>query len=318
MHSNPNQTEMSVIIPCYNEEQGLEHLFTRVLEVLDRLNLSYEVICVDDGSQDQTLKYLINYHYLNPQIKVISLSRNFGKDIALTAGLENARGQVIIPIDADLQDPPELIEKLLQKWYEGYDVVYGKRRSRQGESFIKRFTANAFYRVISKIGSVSIPQDTGDFRLLDRKVVDALKAMPERTRFMKGLFAWVGFKQTYIVYDRPSRFQGTSKWNYWQLWNFALDGITSFSLIPLKVWSYLGVFVSFLSFIYGSFLIIRTLALGIDVPGYASLMVTTLFIGGLQLITLGILGEYLGRIYEETKQRPLYLIKERHGFRIDS
>ena len=272
------------------------------------------MICVDDGSRDQTLEYLIDYHNRYPEIKVISLSRNFGKDIALTAGLENAQGKAIIPIDADLQDPPELIEQLVAKWREGYDVVSGKRRSRQGESWVKKTTANAFYRIISRISSVPIPRDTGDFRLLDRRVVEAIKTMPERTRFMKGLFAWVGFKQTYVLYDRPNRIQGTTKWNYWKLWNFALDGITSFSLVPLKVWSYLGVVLSLLAFTYGSFLIIRTIILGIDVPGYASLMVTILFIGGVQLITLGILGEYLGRIYEETKQRPLYLIRERYGF----
>ena len=314
MRFNLNSVEISIIVPCYNEEQGLEILFERLLRILDRLSLSYEVICVDDGSRDQTLEYLIDYHNRYPEIKVISLSRNFGKDIALTAGLENAQGKAIIPIDADLQDPPELIEQLVAKWREGYDVVSGKRRSRQGESWVKKTTANAFYRIISRISSVPIPRDTGDFRLLDRRVVEAIKTMPERTRFMKGLFAWVGFKQTYVLYDRPNRIQGTTKWNYWKLWNFALDGITSFSLVPLKVWSYLGVVLSLLAFTYGSFLIIRTIILGIDVPGYASLMVTILFIGGVQLITLGILGEYLGRIYEETKQRPLYLIRERYGF----
>ena len=314
MRFNLNSVEISIIVPCYNEEQGLEILFERLLRILDRLSLSYEVICVDDGSRDQTLEYLIDYHNRYPEIKVISLSRNFGKDIALTAGLENAQGKAIIPIDADLQDPPELIEQLVAKWREGYDVVSGKRRSRQGESWVKKTTANAFYRIISRISSVPIPRDTGDFRLLDRRVVEAIKTMPERTRFMKGLFAWVGFKQTYVLYDRPNRIQGTTKWNYWKLWNFALDGITSFSLVPLKVWSYLGVVLSLLAFTYGSFLIIRTIILGIDVPGYASLMVTILFVGGVQLITLGILGEYLGRIYEETKQRPLYLIRERYGF----
>ncbi|MEA5508265.1 glycosyltransferase family 2 protein [Crocosphaera sp. UHCC 0190] len=317
MSFNLNQVEISIILPCYNEEEGIDLLFERLLGVLDTLNVTYEVVCVDDGSKDQTLQRLIDYHHRYPAIKVVSLSRNFGKDIALTAGLENAQGQAMIPLDADLQDPPELIEQMIAKWREGYDVVYAKRRSRQGESFIKQLTANAFYRIISRISSVPIPRDTGDFRLLDRRVVDALKRMPERTRFMKGLFAWVGFKQTYITFDRPNRHQGTTKWNYWKLWNFALDGITSFSLIPLKVWTYLGGIISLLAFFYGSFLIMRTLILGIDVPGYASLMVTMLFIGGIQLITLGILGEYLGRIYEEVKQRPLYLIRERYGFNID-
>lgn len=315
---NLNQVEISIIVPFYNEEPNIDQLFERLLTVLNDLQLPYEVICVDDGSRDNTLECLIDYHQRYPMIKVLSLSRNFGKDIALTAGLENAQGQAIIPIDADLQDPPELIEKLIAKWREGYDVVYGKRRSRQGESWIKRFTANVFYRVIGRISTVPIPRDTGDFRLLDRRVVDALKKMPERTRFMKGLFAWVGFKQTYVLYDRPNRLQGTTKWNYWKLWNFALDGITSFSSIPLKVWSYLGIVLSILAFMYGSFLIIRTLIFGIDVPGYASLMVTALFVGGVQLISLGVIGEYLGRIYEEVKQRPLYLIRERYGFNNNS
>ena len=309
-----NQVTISIIVPLYNEEPNIDYLFERLFKVLDNLQLSYEIVCVDDGSKDNTLKRLIDYHDRYSTIKILSLSRNFGKDIALTAGLENAQGQAIIPIDADLQDPPELIEPLIAKWREGYDVVYARRRTRQGESWVKRLTANVFYRVIGRISSVPIPRDTGDFRLLDRRVVDALKQMPERTRFMKGLFAWVGFKQTYVLYDRPNRFQGTTKWNYWKLWNFALDGITSFSLIPLKVWSYLGFLISLLAFIYGSFLILRTLILGIDVPGYASLMVTVLFVGGVQLITLGVIGEYLGRIYEEVKQRPLYLIRERYGF----
>ncbi len=314
MSFNPNPVEISIIVPCYNEEDGLDVLFERLFKVLNHLSLSYEIVCIDDGSKDRTLELLIDYHHRYPEIKVISLSRNFGKDIALTAGLENAQGKAIIPIDADLQDPPELIEQFVEKWREGYDIVSGKRRSRQGESWVKKTTANAFYRIIGRISSVPIPRDTGDFRLLDRRVIEAIKTMPERTRFMKGLFAWVGFKQTYVLYDRPNRLQGTTKWNYWKLWNFAIDGITSFSLVPLKVWSYLGVVLSLLAFIYGSFLIIRTIILGIDVPGYASLMVTILFIGGVQLITLGILGEYLGRIYEETKQRPLYLIRERYGF----
>ena len=314
MSLNSNQVTISIIVPLYNEEPNIDYLFERIFKVVDNLQLSYEIVCVDDGSKDNTLKCLIDYHYRYPTIKILSLSRNFGKDIALTAGLENAQGQAIIPIDADLQDPPELIEPLIAKWREGYDVVYARRRTRQGESWVKRFTANIFYRIIGRLSSVPIPRDTGDFRLLDRRVVDALKKMPERTRFMKGLFAWVGFKQTYVLYDRPNRFQGTTKWNYWKLWNFAIDGITSFSLVPLKVWSYLGFIISLLAFIYGSFLILRTLILGIDVPGYASLMVTVLFVGGVQLITLGVIGEYLGRIYEEVKQRPLYLIRECYGF----
>lgn len=314
MSLNPDQVELSVIVPLYNEAPNIDKLFERLLWALNPFNITYEIVCIDDGSRDNTLERLIEYHFRHPVIKVVALSRNFGKEIALTAGIDHAQGQAIVPIDADLQDPPELIEQLMAKWREGYDVVYARRRARQGETWMKRLTATAFYRVIGKISPVPIPQDTGDFRLLDRRVVEALKQMPERTRFMKGLFAWVGFKQTYIFYNRPPRYKGQTKWNYWKLWNFALDGITSFSLVPLKVWSYLGLALSLLAFVYATFLIARTLIFGIDVPGYASLMVSVLFIGGVQLISLGIIGEYLGRVYEEVKQRPLYLIRESHGF----
>jgi glycosyltransferase involved in cell wall biosynthesis len=302
------------VVPCYNEEPNLDRLFERIIFVLDRLNLEYEIICVNDGSTDETLKYLIEYHRRNPVIKVVNFSRNFGKEIALSAGIDYASGQAVVPIDADLQDPPELIDQLLLKWREGYDVVYAVRRSRQGESWLKRMTATAFYRVISQMSPIPIPKDTGDFRLLDRRVVEALKRLPERRRFMKGLFAWVGFKQTSIEYDRAPRYQGTTKWNYWKLWNFALEGITSFSFLPLKIWSYIGLIISLISFVYASFLVIRTLIFGIDVPGYASLMVAVLFLGGVQMVSLGFIGEYLGRVYDEVKQRPLYLIRECYGF----
>lgn len=306
--------QVSVIIPCYNEESGLSYLFDRLLKVLNELEFSCEVICVNDGSQDATLEKLIEYHRIYPGIKVINLSRNFGKEIALTAGIDFAEGNIIIPIDADLQDPPELIGTMIEKWKEGYDVVVATRRIRRGESWLKKFTASSFYKVLGSISQVPIPPETGDFRLLDRKVVEALKQIPERTRFMKGLFAWVGFRQTAILYDRQQRYQGKTTWNYWKLWNFAIDGITSFSQFPLKIWSYLGLLIALSAFAYASFLIIRTLISGIDVPGYASLMVTVLFLGGIQLLTLGIIGEYIGRIYEEVKQRPLYLVRDCYGF----
>lgn len=310
---SPNFVQISVVIPFYNEEKNVDYLFKCLIEVLDKLKTTYEIICVNDGSQDDTLNYLIKYHQSQPQIKVINLSRNFGKEIALTAGIDYAAGKAIVPIDADLQDPPELIEQLVAKWREGYDVVYATRRSRQGESWLKRFTADSFYKTIGKMSRISLPHNTGDFRLLDRKVVEALKQMPERTRFMKGLFTWVGFKQTSIMFDRPPRFQGNTTWNYWKLWNFALDGITSFTFLPLKVWSYIGLGVSFVSLFYAFFLLIRTIIFGVDVPGYASLMVAVLFLGGIQLITLGIIGEYLGRVYEEVKARPLYFVRECYG-----
>lgn len=311
-----DEPEISVVVPFYNEELNIDYLFKRLISALNYLNMRYEIVCINDGSKDRTFQRLIEYHRLNPKIKVINLSRNFGKEIALTAGIDYATGLIVVPIDADLQDPPELIAELVAKWREGYEVVYATRVSRQGESWIKRLTARGFYRVIDKISPVSIPSDTGDFRLLDRRVVEELKRMPERTRFMKGLFAWVGFKQTSILYERPSRHQGKTKWNYWRLWNFAIDGIVSFSSVPLKIWSYVGLLLSSASFLYAAFLLVRTLLFGVDVPGYASLMVTMLFIGGVQLLTLGIIGEYLGRVYEEVKQRPLYLVRESYGFEI--
>ena len=309
-----NSVELSIVVPLYNEESNIHYLFERLLVVLKGMKTTYEIVCVNDGSKDNTLMCLIDQHKSNPAIKVVNLARNFGKEVALTAGLDYATGAAIIPIDADLQDPPELIEKLVAKWREGYDVVYATRRSRQGESWLKRFSATAFYRTIGRMSRVSIPPNTGDFRLLDRRVVEALKQMPERTRFMKGLFAWVGFKQTSVLFDREPRFQGKTTWNYWKLWNFAIDGITSFSFLPLKVWGYVGLIISFLSLLYAAFLVIRTLISGNDVPGYASLMVAVLFLGGIQLLTLGIIGEYLARVYEEVKSRPLYLVRESYGF----
>ena len=314
MLSSLNSVELSVVVPLYNEEANIDYLVERLLSVLNKLNTTYEIVCVNDGSRDNTLKLLVEHHNCNSAIKVVNLSRNFGKEIALTAGIDHATGAAIIPIDADLQDPPELIEQLVAQWREGYDVVYATRRSRLGESWLKRFTANSFYKTITKMSPVPIPPNTGDFRLLDRQVVEAIKQLPERTRFMKGLFAWVGYKQTSILFDREPRFGGKTTWNYWKLWNFALDGITSFSLFPLKVWSYIGLVVSLISLLYASFLIIRTLIFGVDVPGYASLMVAVLFFGGIQLITLGIIGEYLGRVYEEVKRRPLYFVRESYGF----
>lgn len=314
MTNSVEAVELSIIIPTYNEEANVDYLLDRLLSVLENMNTTFEIVCINDGSTDNTIRYLVEYHQRNSKVKVVDLSRNFGKEIALTVGIDYAIGQAVIPIDADLQDPPELIEDLVAKWRQGYDVVYATRRSRQGENWLKRSTANAFYYIISRMSSVPIPRDTGDFRLIDRRVVEALKQMPERTRFMKGLFAWVGYRQTSIYYDRSQRHQGKTKWNYWKLWNFAIDGITSFSFGPLKIWSYIGLLLSLLAFFYAAYLVLRTLIFGIDVPGYASLMVIMLFLGGMQLVTLGIVGEYIGRIYEEVKQRPLYFVKNTCGF----
>ncbi|MEL6813888.1 MAG: glycosyltransferase family 2 protein [Cyanobacteria bacterium J06598_3] len=311
--STEPSVEISVVVPLYCEESNIDYLFKRLEAVLTRLGCTYEIVCVDDGSYDDTITGLREHRARNPNIKIVALSRNFGKELALTAGIDYASGAAVVPIDADLQDPPELIEALVTKWKEGYDVVYAKRRSRQGETWLKKTTANSFYRVMESMSKVPIPRDTGDFRLLDRRVVEVLKQLPERTRFMKGLFAWVGYRQAEVLYDREPRYSGETKWNYWRLWNFAIDGIVSFSVAPLRVWSYVGITFASISFLYGAFLLVRTLISGNDVPGYASLMVGMLFLGGVQMMSLGVLGEYLGRVYEEVKGRPLYLVRDTFG-----
>lgn len=314
MSSNSaNTTVLSVVVPMYNEADNVGEFYAQVKAVLEHLGEPWEIVCINDGSSDATLAQLVALHHADARVKVINFSRNFGKEIALTAGIDHACGQAIIPIDADLQDPPELIADLVAKWREGYDVVNATRRSRQGESWMKRITARAFYRVLENMAEIPIPRNTGDFRLLARPAVDALKRLPERTRFMKGLFAWVGFKQATVLYDRHPRHAGQTKWNYWRLWNFAIGGIVSFSSAPLKIWSYFGLGVAVMAFLYALFLAGRTVLYGIDLPGYASLMVAVLFMGGIQLITLGVLGEYLGRIYDETKRRPLYLVRDYFG-----
>lgn len=308
--------ELSIVVPMYNEEKNLSELFTRLTETLTEIGMSYEIVCINDGSRDNTLGKAIEFCKQDSHIRIIDLSRNFGKEIALSAGIEYAQGKAVIPIDSDLQDPPELIVELVTKWQEGFDVVYATRHSRQGESWLKRSTANYFYRLVGRISEVPIPANTGDFRLLDRKVVEALKQLPERNRFMKGLFAWVGFRQTSVYFDRLPRYKGITSWNFWKLWNFALDGITAFSILPLKLWTYLGLGISSFAFIYAIILIIRTILSGVDAPGYASLMVVMLFLGGVNLIGLGVIGEYLGRVFTEVKGRPLYLVRETYGFKV--
>jgi polyisoprenyl-phosphate glycosyltransferase len=305
--------EISVVVPLHNEEANIAELYRRLMAVFSARKESWELICVNDGSNDGTLAALLCLRQNDLRVKIINLSRNFGKDIALSAGIDHAGGDAVIPLDADLQDPPELIGELVDTWHQGFDVVNATRRSRHSDSWLKRSSAALFYRFLNNITSVRIPPNTGDFRLLSRPAIEAVKNMPERARFMKGLFAWVGFTQATVYYDRHPRHSGTTKWNYWQLWNFALDGFTSFSSIPLKVWSYLGLLFSLLSFVYAGFLVLRTVINGIDVPGYASIMVVMLFLGGVQLISLGVLGEYMGRIYDEVKGRPLYIVRDRYG-----
>ena len=308
---------ISVVAPFYNEELVIDEFFPAVIDVLRATGLEWEIVCVDDGSRDSSLERLLAAARINPAVKVLELSRNFGKEAALTAGMEASTGDVVILIDADLQDPPALIDQMLEKWREGYDVVYGVRQSRDNDSPGKRITAGVFYRVFNRLAPTPVPANAGDFRLMDRRVVDRVRELPERTRFMKGLFAWVGFKSTAVTYDRPGRTAGQSTWGYWKLWNFALDGLTSFSTMPLRVWTYVGLTVSLLSFLYASFLVFRTLVVGVDLPGYASLMVVILFLGGIQLISLGVIGEYLGRVFIEVKQRPVYLVDRVYQFSPD-
>jgi glycosyltransferase involved in cell wall biosynthesis len=305
---------VSVVAPFFNEEKAVNRFFQTVVAVLEDIDAQWEIICVDDGSSDNTLEHLMAAARANPSISVLALSRNFGKESALTAGIESSRGDVVVLIDADLQDPPMLIVDMLEKWREGYDVVYGVRQSRDEDSLTKRVTAGGFYRIFNSLTSIPVPKNTGDFRLMDRRVADRLRELPERTRFMKGLFAWLGYKSAAVYYDRPGREDGKSTWNYWKLWNFALDGLTSFSTVPLRVWTYIGLIVSLLSFGYASFLVFRTMIAGVDLPGYASLMVVILFLGGIQLISLGVLGEYLGRVFIEVKRRPIYLVDRVYHF----
>lgn len=303
---------LSVIVPAYNEQEVLPELHRRLSKVLADSVTNYEILYVNDGSRDATLEVIRTLQTADPHITTVNLSRNFGKEIAMTAGLDLASGDAAVIIDADLQDPPELIPSLIAKWQEGYDVVYARRISRDGETWLKKATANAFYRFVRNIGPITLPENVGDFRLLSRRAVNALNSLRERRRFMKGLFAWIGYRQIAVDYQRDPRFAGTTKWNYWRLWNFAIEGITSFSTLPLKIATYIGFAVSVASFLYGATMIYNTLLHGNDVKGYPSLMTVILFLGGVQLMGIGVLGEYLGRMFDETKMRPLYLIDDYH------
>jgi glycosyltransferase involved in cell wall biosynthesis len=309
--------EFSLIIPVKDEEAAIGPCLDRVIPILEAINdpaaKSFEILFVDDGSEDRTLEVIRKSNLTDPRIRGISLSRNFGKEAALSAGLDAARGQAVVPLDVDLQDPPEALPKMIAQWREGFDVVYGVRDNRESDSLPKRLTADLYYRAHNWLSDDKIPEHAGDFRLLDRRVVDVIRRMPERNRFMKGLFAWAGFKQAAVLYHREERKIGKTKYNYWKLWTLAIDGITSASTVPLRIWSYLGGIVALGALGYALFIIIRTLTTGIVVPGYASLMVAILFLGGLQLLSLGVLGEYVGRILTETKARPLYIVRETIG-----
>jgi len=318
VHSENNlpksRVEISIVVPMYNEEESIRIFFDRLEPVLDQFMQDYEIICVNDGSKDRTLSLLANERARNSQIRIVDLSRNFGKEAALTAGLDFAEGAAVIPIDADLQDPPHVIPEMIKRWQAGYDVVLAIRSDRSSDSATKRMTANWFYKLMGKIGDVSLPENAGDFRLMDRRVIEALKLLPERTRFMKGLFAWLGFRETRVYYERSERAAGTGKWNYWKLWNLALEGILSFTTLPLRIWTYFGLVTTGIAIVYILIIIFRALILGVDVPGYPSLMVVILFFSGVLMVGLGIIGEYLGRIFIEVKQRPIYLVREALGF----
>lgn len=307
---------LSLLVPMFNEECVIPVFFATVMPVMESTHYRFEVICVDDGSSDNTLKLLRAQAEDDNRIKVVSFSRNFGKEPAMTAALDYASGDAVIPIDADLQDPPELIHDMIVRWEEGYEVVFARRAARDADGALKRNTALWFYTLFNKLSDTYIPANVGDFRLLDRKVVEVIKRLPEKDRFMKGLFCWPGFKSTSVDYDRPERAEGDTKFNLWQLWNFAISGIASFSTMPIRAGIYLGLMISLLSFVYGLFIITKTLFMGIDVPGYASIMVVVLFLGGIQLFFMGLLGEYIGRIYKEVKNRPLYVVAEAIGLDI--
>jgi glycosyltransferase involved in cell wall biosynthesis len=306
---------LSVVVPVKNEEQGVLPFVERVGAILESIAAGegWEILFVDDGSTDATFAAITAANMRDPRVRALSLSRNFGKEAALSAGLDHARGNAVIPMDVDMQDPPEVLPEMVAKWREGHEMVFGVRRCRDSDGWAKRVTAGLYYRAHNAVSHDKIPENAGDFRLLDRKVVDVIRQLPERNRFMKGLFAWAGFKQAAVEYDRVERATGATKFNYWKLWTLALDGITSASTVPLRIWSYVGACVALFALGYAGFIVGRVMIYGISVPGYASIMVSVLFLGGVQLISLGVLGEYVGRILTETKQRPLYVVRDTVG-----
>lgn len=304
---------LSLIVPVLNEEEAIPLFHAAVTDVLRDEPYEVEILFIDDGSTDRTLEVIEDLHARDPRVRAISFSRNFGKEVALAAGFRAARGDAVVPMDVDLQDPPALLEPFLRHWEQGCEMVIGVRSRRDADSWPKRVSARLFYRLFSRLTEGRVVPNAGDYRLMDRVVVDALNALPERVRFTKGLYGWVGFRTAVVEYERPARVAGSSKWPGWKLWNFALDGITSFSTLPLRLWSYLGFLVALAGFAYAGWLVLRTLLYGVEVPGYASLMVVTLCLGGLILCSLGIVGEYLGRVFQEVKARPPYIIRRRVG-----
>lgn len=316
--SRPDRFRLSIVVPMFNEEAAVDPFFDRLLPMLEAWSPDIEILCIDDGSVDATVARVLARRAVEPRIKLISFARNFGKEAALSAGIDHATGDAMVTIDADLQNPPEMIGTMIARWRAGFDVVAATRTDRSTDSRARGIVSRAFYRVFNRIAERPIPPETGDFRLMDRAVILALRQLPERNRFMKGLFAWVGFATCTLPYDHAERAAGNSKFRFWTLWNFALDGITAFSTLPLRIWSYLGFAVAFLAILYASLIVVRTLIFGVDVPGYASLLSAILFLGGIQLISLGVMGEYVGRIMVETKRRPLYLVRRAWGLESDA
>ncbi len=316
MRAHIQKPLISLVAPFYNEGEAVERFFDAVLPLMSGIDdIRVEIVCINDGSRDDTLDRLIAASARDPRVRVIDLTRNFGKEAALTAGIDEALGDAVIPIDADLQDPPSLIPVMIAHWRDGAEVVAAKRSDRACDSFAKRTAASIYYRVHNALSDVKLPENVGDFRLMDRQVVNALRSLPERRRFMKGLFAWVGFRTVIVEYQREARSAGHSKFSGWKLWNFALEGITSFSTVPLRSWTYIGLGIAALAFLYGAFIVARTLVFGNPVPGYASIISVMLFIGGIELIGIGVVGEYIGRIYDESKERPVYLVRRRYQAR---
>jgi dolichol-phosphate mannosyltransferase len=316
--SSELRPELSVVVPCMNEEAVLSETNHRLVEVLDQITPSFEIVYVDDGSTDATAELLRGLQRNDERVRVVRFSRNFGHQVAITAGLEHARGNAVVIIDADLQDPPEVIREFFSKWLEGYDVVYGVRTQRDGETAFKLWTAKVFYRLINRLSNTAIPLDTGDFRLMDRGVVDALLSMPERDRFVRGMVSWLGFAQVAVPYQRAERFAGTTKFSLFKMLRFAMDGIVSFSILPLRIATWVGFAASGVALV-GIILALfdRFFSTGL-VKGWTSTVIAIYFVGGVQLICIGIIGEYIGRIYGESKQRPLYVVREKMGFEVKS
>ena len=313
MNKKEQKKILSIVSPVYNEAENLGEFYSRVINATDNLNLEIEIIYINDGSQDSTIDIITKQRQIDNRITIIDLSRNFGKEIALTAGLDYSSGDAVIVIDADLQDPPELIPKLVEKWREGYDVVNAKRIKRKGESLLKKVMSYIYYRLLFYLSDINVPRDTGDFRLLNKNALDALLKLREKHRYMKGLFVWVGFKQKEIEYEREARFKGKTKWDFFSLFNLAFDGLTSFSIMPLRLASTIGFLSALIGFFYGAVIVFKTLFFHEPVAGFTSLVVLVTFFGGIQLLSIGIIGEYIGRIFNETKNRPLYVVKNIQG-----